>query len=303
MAVTQVQKQQGVNTTSAGPTCTFGASPTQNNLLIACIGLAAVANQTITPPSGWTLVTGEPIDSTGDVTTPWSSRLVAIAYKVAGAGETSAVTWALGTSVNWDITALEYSGLVTSSPEDKTIVANNNSAVMSLNLGTTATTSQAVELAVAFCGQAQRTGSAFDNSFVLESTDGFRLMLGTKILAATAAVNTTASWTSATSTAAGGIVTFLGITVTQISDGDTGTGTDAGESIAAALPDADTGSGVDAGESVAVSVSDGETGTLVDTESVFTGAVADLIPRRTTHRLDARTTPPLEGRRAYRRRP
>ncbi len=90
-------------------------------------------------------------------------------------------------------------------------------------------------------------------------------------------------------------------TTSQISDGDTGTGTDAGESVAATLTDADTLAGVET-EALAVAVADSETGTLLDTESVLAPTV-DLIPRRTTHRLDARTTHVLEGRRAYRRRP
>lgn len=51
---------------------------------------------------------------------------------------------------------------------------------------------------------------------------------------------------------------------TPISDTDTGTGADAGESVAAAASNPETGAGVDAGESIAAATSDAETGTSSD---------------------------------------
>lgn len=55
-----------------------------------------------------------------------------------------------------------------------------------------------------------------------------------------------------------------GTTTTQISDTETGSGTDAGESIAATVSDTETGTGTDAGESVAAALADTESGSGTD---------------------------------------
>lgn len=53
-----------------------------------------------------------------------------------------------------------------------------------------------------------------------------------------------------------------------VTSDDPGSGTDAGESIAATVSGADTGTGADAGESIAVAISDSDSGVAVDDEDV-----------------------------------
>lgn len=110
-----------------------------------------------------------------------------------------------------------------------------------------------------------------------------------------AAVRSTCSSTLGPVTPAGatstGWGTFVGATPTSFtyaqasfspaagstakSDTETGTGADAGESIAAALADAETGSGTDAGESVAAALTAAETGTGTDAGEAIAVAITD----------------------------
>jgi len=204
-----VQAKNAVDVTATSITATFDSTPTQNNLLVSVLG-ASGGIGTITQPTGWTMVTGTPLDSAGN--SPNSGgRPVACAWKIAGAGESSAVTWS-GNSNAMSCSAIEVSGLVTSSPVDQvTAAAFSNSVVSSLNLGTTGTTTVANEVAIAFCVDAARTGQSLTNGFTLVDADGSRAIMGYKILSATGTVQTTAAWTSGTSTCAGGIVTFKGL--------------------------------------------------------------------------------------------
>ena len=207
--ITQVQKKAAtLNQSTNSESCTFDASPTQGNLLISTIAGGGAANMTVTPPTGWT--TAMIIDSNGATVPNFSGRWAAIGYKIAGAGETSAVTWTLGATVSCDLVAFEYSGMAAASPVDASSTPQSSSStVTSLGLGTTGTTALAKELAVAFCCTANRSGEAVDNSFTLENAQTSRVIVGTKILSATGTVTCTASWTTA-NTAAGGIVTFKG---------------------------------------------------------------------------------------------
>ena len=144
MAITRVQTGTAVTSTGTGSvTPTLPAGATAGNIIIVLVG----GNYPASPPSinppggaGWTK------DSSNDTGNACGA---AVFSKTAAGGETSLGAFTLSTGTR-DMYAvgLEYSGLANSTPD---VVANAGSATSSTtpNSGTTATTTQADELAIA----------------------------------------------------------------------------------------------------------------------------------------------------------
>ncbi len=162
-AITQVQNVTNFTSTSSNTvTCTLGSAATAGNLLVTVVGTDKTAG-TYTVPSGFTMIQN----------TSATSVSGAMAYKVATGGET-AIPWSQSTSTGsiacW---VAEYSGTATSNVLD--VSAENESSsssdtsVQSLSTGTTATTSQANELAIAMMAPDTMSnvdgGRAWSNGF------------------------------------------------------------------------------------------------------------------------------------------
>jgi hypothetical protein len=181
----------------------YGATPTQNNLLIA----AANSDSDITMTStGWSIAASI-VAATG----------LYIYWKIAGAGESTTVTIGINVSDSGEMAIYEYSGN-TASPLDKTATASV-SGVASCGTGTTATTAQADELLFAAVGKdstATWNGLAWTNSFVTlsgpiagnGSPGASCLSTATRAVNATGAYTTTASWTDGNWSGGGAIATF-----------------------------------------------------------------------------------------------
>lgn len=186
-------------------TATLGVTPTNNNLLVV---LAFTRTDTgMTGPSGWT--------TDIDVVNTTNSDTARIAHKVIS-GDAAAVQ-ITGLSVA-DATVMkvyEVSGIVTSSPSDKTNSTGESVGAASIATSTTGTLSQGDEIAFALAAiRTTVTSPSVDSGFTLESTlsDGTAgieagILPATKIVAVSTALNPTFSWTGAV-TAMAEIVTF-----------------------------------------------------------------------------------------------
>lgn len=111
------------------------------------------------------------------------------------------------------LAAAEYSGGATSASDDKTATATGNSAALAS--GTTATTAQADELQIGFGNLSGGTNGAFTgtNGSTVRSSNGntttnATVFLEDKILSATAAVQSTASWSVSGGPWVCGVATF-----------------------------------------------------------------------------------------------
>lgn len=204
-----------VNSNLLNTVVTFGAGATAGNLLVAVIsGVATGPGTKEWTSSGWSKASQDSFGGAGN-----ASAQVEIMYKIAAGGETAVTFTGWGTSA-WftSIVMAEWSGIDTSSPLD--VFANDGSnsasAVTSRATGTTGTTAQNDELAVAAVGQGNTvTALSWTNSFATRDSNaqaGSGVYLADKILSATGTVTSTASWT--TSRIAGGCVaTFKGSVV------------------------------------------------------------------------------------------
>jgi hypothetical protein len=192
MAIAQVQKQTGSSADTSSVSATFGAGPTQNNLLVA---VYHSKDHYPTTPTGWTKAAE--IESWGVLT---------CFYKTAGAAESSTVTVSDGTGTSYQsLTILEYSGITTTTPLDKTATASSGGNVTtSQATGTTATTAQADELLIAAVGVEYGAGIVFNNawtnSFTQQSNVTGNLLneegstTAHRIVAATGTFTTTETW-------------------------------------------------------------------------------------------------------------
>ena len=199
----KVQNKSGTASTQNNLAVTFDSAPTENNLLVA-VGWTtdqAVQNLSI---AGWTeafslqVTYGSGLDGT-----------VACFYKIAGASESSTVTLASDgplTPESIGLHAMEWSGMATSTPLDKTATndeTGSNSRVA--DTGTTAATAQANALAIAACCIADDDFDAsptFSGGYTRDadlsvgagSADS-SMAVGFKILSATGTQTTTCTWT------------------------------------------------------------------------------------------------------------
>src|SRR6266568_8345782 len=104
--------QSASNATSSGPgAITITSAPTQNNVLLAWVLVAATAIPTAA--SGWTAVGSGAGGGTGQ-----GVRASRWFWKVAGSGESTSQTPAATQSVAWAASIIEYSGVDTTTPVD-----------------------------------------------------------------------------------------------------------------------------------------------------------------------------------------
>ena len=150
---------QTTNNTSGGAggtsiTATFGATPTQGDLLVAVLG--ADGTTSINAPSGWSTA----VAASGTVSQ-------AIFYKIAGTGEPTGVTVTTAVSLGLGLHIYEYSGISASSPLD---VATTTTGTGTATNGAAITTTQPDELLLAASTiNTQTSISPWSNSFTLEN--------------------------------------------------------------------------------------------------------------------------------------
>lgn len=185
MALVQNKAATG---TSTSPQATLDSTPTNGNLLIATIGCGAtVAN--LDANTGWTMAV--------EVEHPTISMSTAIAYKVAGAGESATqVPFQQVNSVNWSVEIEEWSGMA-ASPLDKTNSNPQSGTGTSVQPGSTGTLTQASEVVVTVSATngSNGAGEAIDSGFtVLDAATFTQAISGYLAVSATTALNPTHSW-------------------------------------------------------------------------------------------------------------
>lgn len=206
MPLTQVQQNTGMaNPTAGALTVTFASAPTQNNLLIVAAMSSSFGSMTST---GW---------SAGPLTDDFDAMY--LYYKLAGASESSAVAWTPTTNDETAMWIAEYSGNVTASPLDGSNFNKPVANAATIATGTTATLTQADELAVGVVSAVRlatgATVTGWSNSFVQVAgiyttggTDHPGLAVATRALAATTAITSTATWSTTVTHPIGMIATF-----------------------------------------------------------------------------------------------
>lgn len=190
MAWANVQRVEPIvspaNTTG---TCTISAATAGNLLVSACA--TDKDSGGITIPTGWTRI-GTDYQQT--------NVSFSYAYKIAAGGETS-IAWSWVNSKVASLWAAEYSGLTSTPLDQNQRNSSVDTAVQTLSTGTTGTTAQADELAIALMASDTaantETGRSWTNSFseVNYSTTSTSarpgLSVAEKRLAAAATVETT----------------------------------------------------------------------------------------------------------------
>lgn len=190
MTAALVQNISG-NTVVAGPgtiSVTYAAPPAKYDLLVACLRSNTLIAG-ITAPSGWTAANTDDNEDSGFSIGIW--------YKVAGASESSTVTFTVG-NVATRLHILEFSGVAPASPLDKAPAATDpTGGGTTCATGSTGTLSSALEVAVACVGLNGTSGGGISwNSGFSDVTVEDRLLVGYLITAATTALNPQATWTT-----------------------------------------------------------------------------------------------------------
>lgn len=212
MAITLVQKN-GANTTGAisATMPAWGVAPTAGNLLLVyCNEFGANLGTWPTHPAGYTAITSTPFSYNSSTLDAYG-----LYWKIATGGDATpgAIGEGSGTA-NWTVYTFEFNSPTgwKTTPFDKEVhsVASGTGGVSKAS-GSTATTSQASELAIAMAAlSAAGTALTFSGSYVLATptTNSGTTWLGWKELTTTGVQSTTASWT--TSRASGArIATFM----------------------------------------------------------------------------------------------
>lgn len=156
--ITQVQTKQYSSTSSSTThVLTWNSTPTSGNLLVITVATDAAMTS---PPSGWTTNV-----SVADFVGSY------IISKIS-AGTESSVTVTINASDSCALAGFEYSGIATGI--DKTASANFQGGSGFIGCGTTATTTAANELLIAFVSsnQTARSVSSWDNSFTQLGSKG-----------------------------------------------------------------------------------------------------------------------------------
>jgi hypothetical protein len=206
-AFTLVQKTSGGGATG-NFSAVLGATPTQNNLLIAIC--ATRASATLTGPSGWTMA----IRQVGNPTE-------GIWYKVAGSGESTTVTCSASAGGNTTgIMVFEYSGAATSSPLDGTPGSAAGTSA-SIPTGTPTGLSFANDLLIgAVVTQAGASLSGQTNSFVEQfdftKAGGIQTLFGAFSRTHSGNSNTTTVTSTASGARRGQIVAFKSASPTAV---------------------------------------------------------------------------------------
>ena len=181
------------NVTDGG--VTLDSTPVEGNCLI----VAGKENSlgTITLTGGFTHATD------GVTSSPYNggvSRQLVVAYKVAGAGESTSFNWHTDSTANKEYELYEVSGLGAVPDIDVVIGSASAGSATSRQLTTTGTLAQASNIVFAMCDQATNNGGevSVDSGFTLRDTASFSLgMYADKITSATTALAPTYVWTTA----------------------------------------------------------------------------------------------------------
>jgi hypothetical protein len=203
--IARIASQDATATATATPVAaTFPATPTQGNLLVGWLEFND-ATSVVTAPSGWSQAILRQAAS-------GAGRSVGIFYKVAGASEPTAASFATsGAPTSLGLRIAEYSSSTgwLASPLDVSAGADSGTnTVVSQTSGTTAATAKAVELAVAgFVLLGASSAESWTNGFVLVvakvSQVVTTILFGVEqVLAAVGTQETTENWTSARRVAA-----------------------------------------------------------------------------------------------------
>jgi hypothetical protein len=183
------------STTGTNPTGTFTSTPAQGSLLIVTLVVADTLANVIGTPTGYTIRSSSTYG-----TVPWIFRLYS---KIAGAGESTTVSWTDSNSVAYEIECMEFSGALGGAGDgfDAGVTGATGSGVTSRTPGSL-TPAVGGELLVALTAiDAANGGSeAIDSSFnIVDAATFSRCVVGYKIKSAvdTAAENPSMSWTTA----------------------------------------------------------------------------------------------------------
>lgn len=202
VSITQVQKKADTSGKGFGaPSLTFDTPPTEGNLLVAVAG----GRDNLAAPAGF---------SSAVVAAAPSAD--AIYYKVAGPGESSAVTFSAG---GWNTGAIYEFASSTGWPANPLgVTASSAEGNTPRTTGTTSTTTAADALAIAAWGS--RSGQFLTRSYTNGFTEGAYAHNGdgatdkgasasaTKVLTSTQTVETAVSWTSGSTTVRGAMAVF-----------------------------------------------------------------------------------------------
>ncbi len=126
-----VQAKDSGTVTTAGTSIavTMTSAITQNNLLVACLGYGNNAATDITPPSGWLLASASDQETgAGTGANIWEAAMF---YKVAGASESTTISFSFANSTQRTLCVLEYSGVDTSAPLDVADASMNYNGISS----------------------------------------------------------------------------------------------------------------------------------------------------------------------------
>jgi hypothetical protein len=193
------------NPTAGALNVVYATPPVQNNLLIVAAMSSSFGSMTST---GW---------SSGPLTDDFDAMYMY--YKIAGASESSTVAWTPTTNDETAMWIAEYSGNVTVSPLDGSAINKPSVSATTIATGTTATLTQADELAVAVVSAVRlatgATVTGWSNSFVQVAevdttggTDHPGLVVATRALAATTGITSTATYSTTVTRPIGMIATF-----------------------------------------------------------------------------------------------
>lgn len=208
MAISIVQSKASSGTAAASKNVTLTATATAGNKLIVIAGLVDPTRTLLTPTNSgtWDAIDHTVGPSSGNTIFFWEKEAV-------GNETTITVATSDGVSDSYVFFVYEVAGLINGNAKDKT---TNPSGVTgeSKTAGTTATLTQANEIAFAMCMlNGTYSAAAWDNGFTLgeQAGGGF---VGYKIVNATAALTTTATWTTSRASLAG-MVTYKGENVSN----------------------------------------------------------------------------------------
>jgi len=205
---TLVQKAKNTGTTFVN--VTWSSATTSGNLLVAVVsnGKNSGSPSNVTAPSGWT-------NAVTDRYSPGGGPRITIFYRANAPSQTSTGNFSIsGPGSAISIVVAEYSGIITSSPLDKTASSGNQLTALPVT-GTTQNTTQSSELVIGAIGS--RGGSA------LSPTNGFAIVdqinqggnAGSaiflqKIVSSTGTYGSSVT-TSSSAQSAGAIATFKGV--------------------------------------------------------------------------------------------
>lgn len=208
MAISRLVGQTATNTAAAASVAaTYPGATTANNLLIAVV----YANDSAGTPAitGWTSV----------INPATSGQQSALFFKIASGSE-SIITATDTGATDMGIAIYEYTGNATASVLDKS--ASNSDGVtpaLTASTGTTTTTTQADEYAIAFAywETSSQTFASATNSFSSLSSVGNHLIIVDRTLVATGTFTTSITVTGTNDTWSAGIATFKAAAVAVVS--------------------------------------------------------------------------------------